>query len=236
MSESRFEYIEKGKKTLQFKIARGVAKLLYHRAKFRYLGKEFNDGPFLFIVNHCASHTPTRIENYFPRDFYMWGTHEMTEGIKAVRHYLVHTYYHQKLGLPMFFAQIVGTLFCPFANGFYRGMRLIPTYKDNRFLITIKNSIEAVKMGKPIVIYPEDSSKGYKDYIEVFFNGYLTLCHILYKNNIDLPIYVAHFHKQHKEFIIDEPILYSELMKKFDNDVDKASDSLRMRMNELRNL
>ena len=234
MSETYFDKIARCRKKVSFKLARLLVKILYHRPKMVFLGDEFNDGPFLFIVNHCGTKTPPKIECYFPRDFYMWGTYEMTLGLKSVHHYLVHTFYHQKKKWPLLFAAIVGTIFAPFANMFYQGMRIIPTYRDSRFMLAIKNSINVIKKGKAIIIYPEDSTYGYKDEIEDFFSGYLTFCRLALRRGFDLPIYVGYYNRKKNRMIVDKAILYSDLLKQYNND-NEISEALRKRMNELIN-
>lgn len=231
---NNFERIEKGRKKLSFKLARGLVKLLYPRPKYRFLGEGFGEGPFIFIANHSGSNTPTRVECYFPKDFYMWGTYETTVGFKSLHKYLIHTYYHQKKKVPLLFASIIGTIFAPFAYMFFQEMRIIPTYTDHRFITTIKASMNVIKDGKAIVIYPEDSSDGYKEKIEKFYNGFLAIGEIAKKRGYDLPIFVSYYHKKQREFIIDKPISYSALMEKYNNQ-DDASNYLRERMNELMN-
>ena len=234
MAETYFNKIVRCRKKFSFKLGRGIVKVLYHRPKMVFLGEEFNDGPFLFLVNHCGTKVPPKIECYFPRDCYMWGTYEMTLGVKSIQHYLVHTFYHQKKKWPLVFATIVGTIFAPFANMFYQGMRVIPTYRDSRFVLSIKNSINAIKDGKPIVIYPEDSTSGYKDKIERFFNGYLTFCKLALRVGYDLPIYVGYYNRKKNCIFIDKAILYTDLLKQY-NDDNEISEALRMRMNSLIN-
>ena len=159
----------------------------------------------------------------------------MTFGLKGVHHYLVHTFYHQKKKWPIVIAAIVVTILAPFAQMFYQGMRIIPTYRDSRFTSSIKNSIKVINEGKVIVIYPEDSTDGYKDQIEKFFNGYLTLCELSRRKGIDLPIYVGYYNRKKNKMIVDEKMMYSDLLKKYDNDQDKISEELRLRMNALIN-
>ena len=118
------EDLNKRRKKFSFKFAKGLVRILYCRPKFVYLGEQFDEKPFVFIVNHVGSSVPTRVELYFPHDFYMWGTYEMTINLKGVQKYLIHTYYHQKKKVPLFFAAIIGTIFAPFARMFYKGMHL----------------------------------------------------------------------------------------------------------------
>ena len=227
--------IEKGRESFYFKFCRVITKILWPRPKFKYIEADgLIDKPFIMIVNHVGSKVPTRIENYFPIPVYMWGTHEMTEGIKAVRHYLVYTYYHQKKHMPLFWAKIIGTIFSPFPNGFYHGMRLIPTYTDSRLLKTFKETEKVMADGYPLVVYPEDSSDGYKDQIEKVFNGFLLYCQIQYRKGIDLPIYVSYFQNKKRRFVINKPHYYSELVKQYENH-DQIADALRLEMNSLQN-
>ena len=209
-------------------------KILYPKPKVLFLGEEFNEGPFLFLINHCGTKTPPKIECYFPRDFYMWGTYEMTLGLKKVHKYLTYTFYYKKKKWPRVIAYIVGTIFSPFAYMFYQGMRIIPTYQDSRFMGTIKNTFKVINEGKAVVIYPEDSNEGYKDQIEKFFNGYLTLCELAKRKGIDLPIYVAYYNRKKNKIVIEKPILYSTLINEY-NDHDKISEVLRTKMNNLIN-
>ncbi len=227
--------IEKGRKSFYFKFCRILTKILWPRPKFKFVDPNgLIDKPFIMIVNHVGSKVPTRIENYFPVPVYMWGTHEMTEGIKAVRHYLVHIYYHQKKHMPLFWARIIGTIFSPFPNGFYRGMRLIPTYTDSRLMKTFKETEEVMEKGYPLVVYPEDSSNGYKDQIEKVFNGFLLFCQMKYRKGVDIPIYVSYFQNKKKTFIINKPKYFSELFKEY-GDLDKIANTLREEMNSLKN-
>ena len=222
-----------GKKRFSFKVCQFITKILFPRPRFKYIDADgFIDQPFVFIVNHCGSKVPTRIENYFPVPMYMWGTYEMCEGLKAVRKYLIHTYYHQKKHVPLFFARIIGTLFAPFANGYYNGTRLIPTYRDGRLIQTFKETDRLMNEGNSLVVYPEDSSEGYKDQIEYLFNGFLTFCQMRLRKELDTPIYVSYFQKKKRCFVIDKPRYYSELLKEYD-DHDSIAKELRLRMNSL---
>ena len=106
---SNLDNLEKNRKKFSFKLASFINHILVHRPKVKFLGEEFPDEPIILLANHVGKKTPVKIELYYPRDFRMWGTHEMTEGFKAVHKYLTTTYYHQKKHLPKWLAYIVGT-------------------------------------------------------------------------------------------------------------------------------
>ena len=236
MSEKKvinnLDNLEKNRKKFSFKLASLINHILVHRPKIKYLGEEFPNEPILLLANHVGKKTPVKIELYYPRDFRMWGTHEMTEGFKAVYKYLTKTYYHQKKHLPQWFAYIVGTIAAPFANMFYRGMRLIATYTDYRFIGTIKRSIKEFEEGKDIVIYPEDSSNGYKEKLEYLHPGFVSFCEMLYQKGKDVPIFVTYLNKRKNLFVVSEKMYYSELKEKYGS-FEEIAEQMRLLLNSL---
>lgn len=227
--------LEKNRKSFSFKAARFLNRIFFSKPKYRFLKEEFPDEPIMFLSNHVGKKVPTRVELYYPRDFRMWGAHEMGEGLKAVHKYLRITFYHEKKHFPMWFSNIIGTLFAPFANAFYKGMRIIPTYQDYRFMSTIKWTTREYNAGRDIVIYPEDSSQGYKEELTKLYSGFAYFLEIMYRKGKDIPIYVAYYQKKTHTFVIDRKVMYSELKEKY-NDYDSIAEAIRVRMNELKNL
>lgn len=232
---TNLDNLERNRKRLSFKFSYFVNWVMNRKPKVKFLGDKFPDEPILFLANHVGKKVPVKIELYYPRDFRMWGTHEMTEGFKAVHKYLRVTYYHNKQHLPKWFACVVASLAAPFANMFYKGMRLIPTYPDYRFLSTTKISLKAVAEGKDIVIYPEDSSTGYKDNLEYFFSGFVSLLETLYRRGTDMPVFVSYFIKKKNTFVIAEPIRYSKIKELYGSDFNTIAQELRKIMNDLPN-
>ena len=234
--KSNLDSLERNKKRLSFKLAKFINWVMNRKPHIKFLGEEFpKDQPVLFLANHVGKKVPVKIELYWERDFRMWGTHEMTEGFKAVHKYLRTTYYHEKHHLPKWFACVVASIAAPFANMFYKGMRLIPTYPDYRFLTTTKLTMSAYKEGKDIVIYPEDSSTGYKDKLEYFFSGFVSFLETMYRRGIDVPVYVSYFIRKKNTFVIADKMMYSEIKAKYGSDFDTIAKELRELMNSLAN-
>ena len=224
--------LEKNRKRLSFKIAKVINRILVRKPHVKFLGEEFPNEPILLLANHVGKKTPVKIELYYPRPLRMWSTHEMTEGFKATHKYLTTTYYHQKKHLPKWFAYIVGTLASPFANMFYLGMRLIPTYTDYRFFGTIKRSIKAIEEGQDVIIYPEDSSNGYKEQLTYLHPGFVSFLEMLYQKGIDLPVYATYLNKRKNLFIVSDKMMYSSLKKEY-GDFDHIAEAMRILINSL---
>ena len=231
---THFDNIERNRKRFPFKFAWFINRIIIRKPKVKFLGnKEFPNEPIFILANHVGKKAPVKIEQHYPRDFMMWGTYEMTEGFKAVHRYLRTTYYHDKKHLTKWFAWFVATLAAPFANMFYVGMRIIPTYPDARLMITMRLTMKVYESGKDIVIYPEDSTNGYDDEIKKFFPGFVKILDMLYGKGHDVPIYVTYYNRKDNTFYINEQIKYSELKNKYSSD-EQIADAMCLLMNSLK--
>lgn len=222
----------KKKRKLWFKCLKGIMRMRYKRPAFVYLdGQPFGNG-CLILSNHEGTDAPMSLEIYNPSPTRMWGAHEMNSGLRKMYSYQTKVYYHEKKHWNLHAARAFCLIASPLTNMFYRGLNLISTYQDARLKTTIKESIEAIKNGENIVIYPEDSSKGYLEKLEGFHAGYLLLAEKCLKEGIDLPIYLTYFKKKDKVYVIDKPVFYSALKENYSTK-EEISKFLLKRINEL---
>ena len=184
----------------------------YKRPEFVYLGEPFGNGAII-LSNHEGTDAPLSLELYCDKPIRMWGASEMNSGLISMYRYQTRVYYHQRKHWNLHLARLFCLLASPLTNLFYKGLNLISTYRDVRFRRTLAESIEAIGNGENIVIFPEDASKGYLPELEGFFPGFVMLAEVLYKKGVDVPIYVAYFRKKDFKYIVDAPVLYSELAK-----------------------
>jgi 1-acyl-sn-glycerol-3-phosphate acyltransferase len=161
-----------------------------------------------------------------------WGAHEMNSGLVKMYKYQTRVYYHEKKHWNLHLARLFCLIASPLTNLFYAGLDLISTYKDTRFKKTINESLEAVKNGQSIVVFPEDSKNGYLAELEGFYAGFVLFAEACKRQGIDIPIYVSYFKKEEKIYVIDKPVLYSELVAEY-GDKKQIADKLRLRCNEL---
>lgn len=192
------------------KVIRGLG--IYKKPDYVFLGQGFKKNS-LILSNHVGSSGPLTLELFMEQPIRFWGTYEMNSGLISVYKYLSNIYYPQKKGWNKVLAKIFCLIAAPVANLFYKGLNLISTYKDARFVKTVHDSLEAIKRGESIVIFPEDSSKGYFEELTEFYAGFAMFAGVCYKRGIDLPIYVTYLNKETGKFLIDEPIYYSQLSK-----------------------
>lgn len=200
----------KSKRKWWFRCLKKLMRGRYKQPTFVYLGEEFSGGSII-LSNHEGTDGPMSLEMYCNKPIRMWGAHEMNSGLRKMYKYQTRVYYHEKKHWNLHLARLFCLVASPLTNLFYKGLNLISTYKDERFVKTIKESINAIKDGNNIVIYPEISDKGYLDELEGFHAGFVALAEICKRRGIDVPIYVSYFRKKDRVFIVDKPVLYSSL-------------------------
>lgn len=184
----------------------------YKRPEFIYLGERIKTGGIV-VSNHEGTDAPLSLELYLDAPIRMWGASEMNSGLIPMYKYQTRVYYHEKKHWNLFLARLFCLLASPLTNLFYKGLNLISTYRDARFRRTLKESLAALQQGENIVVFPEDSAKGYLPELEGFFPGFVMLAEVCFRKGMDVPIYVTYFKKKELRYIIDAPVYYSELAK-----------------------
>ena len=203
----------------------------YKEPKFIYLGEKF-DKSSIILSNHEGTDAPMSWELYCDKPIRMWGASEMNSGVVQMYKYQTKVYYHEKKHWNLFLARVFCLLASPLTNLFYKGLNLISTYRDGRFLKTLRESIAALKEGDNIIIYPEDSTNGYLAELEGFHQGFVALAELCHKKGMDTPIFVTYFRKSDLTYIIDKPVYYKDLAANGATKADIAKKLLD-RCNEL---
>ena len=118
---------------------RGLKKfmrLFIKPSKFVYLGGPIQDGSIV-LSNHVGTTAPLAFELYGNLPFRFWGASEMNSGLIALYKYQTRVYYHEKKHWNLHLARLFCLLASPLTNMFYKGLRLISTYRDARFRKTL---------------------------------------------------------------------------------------------------
>lgn len=219
------------KRKAWFKFIKKIIRLFYKKPKFIYLGEKPTNGS-LILTNHEGAYVPLNLEIFAQFPIRFWGTYEMNSGLKSTYKYLSEVFYPQKKHWNKILAKIFCLIAAPLSNLFYKGLRLISTYPDRRLKSTINKSIEVIKEGDNIVIFPEDSSKGYFKELTNFFAGFALLGETLLKKGIDVDVFVCYFNRDKKACLVDKPIKYSKLKQQY-QDKKLIANALLSRCNEL---
>ena len=220
----------KKKRKLWYRVLKNIMKIRYKKPAFVYLGEEFDFGS-LILSNHEGTDAPMAMEIYNSHPTRIWGANEMNSGLVKMYKYQTRVYYHEKKHWNLHLARLFCLLASPLTNLFYKGLNLISTYKDARLLGTIKESIKTLKRGESVVIYPENSEKGYLEKLEGLHNGFILLGESCLRQKFDVKVYLTYYRKKDNVYIVDKPILYSELSK--DKDKSQIAKQVLDRINEI---
>lgn len=167
----------------------------------------------IYLSNHAGANGPMTYEMVFPVTVTPWGAHEMCEGIKSRWNYLYHVFYRQKLHWEKFKAFVVATLFCPISLLLYKGVGLIPAHQDTRFFVSLKKSCQILDKDSAILIFPEDSSDGYKNPPKVLLNGFVALAKVYHKRKGEsVPVYSCYFGAKEHKLVISNPLDVIEML------------------------
>lgn len=185
----------------------------YKKPKFIYLGEKPSQGSII-LSNHVGTEAPMSLEMYADFPIRMWGTAEMNSGLIQLYKYQTRVYYHEKKHWNIHLARLFCLLASPLTHLFYKGLRLISTYKDARFKKTLHESVDVIKNKRAnIVIFPEKSDEGYLDELKGFHSGFVVLAKQCLKQQVDVPIYISYYKKKERIYVFDKPILFSEVLK-----------------------
>lgn len=204
----------KQKRKLWYRCIKGIMKCRYKKPRFIYLGEKPTNSSII-LSNHEGTDAPMSLEIYCDFPIRMWGTAEMNSGLKRMYAYQTKEYYHVRKHWNLFAARVFCLLASPLTNLFYKGLNLISTYKDSQFRKTLKESVDAIKAGDNVVIFPEHSEEGYLAELKGFYSGFVVFAQQCYKEGIDVPIYVSYFKLKEKTYIFDKPIKFSEIKAMF---------------------
>lgn len=231
MEKIELKLKQKQKRKGYFELMKKMMKSRYKQPKFVYIGEEITE-PTIILSNHEGTDAPMALEIYWQNPVRMWGAHEMNSGLIKMYKYQSKVYYHEKKHWNLFLARLFCLIASPLTNLFYSGLDLISTYRDGRFIKTIRETINSLKDGNNIVIFPEDSEEGYLKELKGFHAGFVLLCEQCLKEGIDVPICVTYFRKEENTYIFDKPIKYSQIKEQFKTR-DEISRQLCSRCNKL---
>ena len=195
-----------------FRFVKKIMRLFIKKSDFVYLGDKIEE-PTIILSNHVGTTAPLAWELYGKTHFRFWGAAEMNSGLIKLYKYQTRVYYHEKKHWNLFLARLFCLIASPLTYMFYKGINLISTYKDIRFKKTVAESIASLEDGKSIIIFPEISDKGYLDVLEGFHQGFTVLGSILLKKGKDYPITVAYYKKSEKLYVVDRPVMLSDIFK-----------------------
>lgn len=202
------------KKQPVWRRTRKILKLFFKKPEIISLSGELPTKA-MYVANHAAMFGPVMYNLYMPIPIAPWGAYPMTENYKSRYNYLRNVYFIQKRHKTKFAATILASFEAALSIYFYRGLRVIPSYNDNRFIKTIRLSMDVLNNDIGVMIFPEDSDEGYHEVLTSFHAGFVELAKYYgKKNDEDIPIYPVYYHAKKRKLIIGNPSKISDYTAK----------------------
>ena len=219
------------KRKLWFRFIKAVQRKFVKKPEMIYFGEGIPDGS-LILCNHAGATGPVVWEMYMD-NFRFWATHEITEGTVSIYRYLSQVFFLRKKHWNKVAAKIVSFIAAPFMCLYVTGWELIPSYSDMRLSRTIKTTMEVLKEGCNVVIFPENSSQGYYDELPSVHPGFCLAGEAALKNGIDVDLVLSYLKAADDRcLIIDSPVKFSKLKECYGTR-DAMADFVCSRINEL---
>ena len=197
----------KKKKSLFFKAVYLTAKLRV--GKYKFVGLEnIPDEPSLIISNHSQTYGPVVSQTRFPFTVYTWCTGEMLDK-KEIPDYAMKDFWANcskfKRGACLVFIKMIS----PMVAHVFNGLNAVGVYKDARIMVTFKHTVELLKQGEHVIIFPEKHSH-YNNVINDFQDKFIDVARLYYKSTGKavkfVPTYIA---PRLKTVVFGKPISYS---------------------------
>ncbi len=198
-----------------FRFVKKIMRLFAKKPRLINYGEKDIADKSIIISNHSGAAGPLQLELWLNHYFVPWGTHEMNGKFKERWNYLTKVYFTQKKHKSKFVAVLISIPAVFVLKWFYKGIELLSTYRDSRLKQTFSKSVERLDKSQSILIFPENSSTGYKDVLEEFYPGFVTLSKIYYhKRKEDLPVYPVYVYKAERVILVGQPQYIEPLVEK----------------------
>jgi len=137
--------------------------------------------PVIFVSNHIGSFGPLSLISTLPLKLYPWVAHEVTELRKVARRLQTEfTELELRLRPPLrvWLARLIGRI-CVFIM---RDIKAIPVYSSSRRIRdTLERSLELLRRGKNILVFPENKLQPINEVLGDFSTGFLTMARLYYE-------------------------------------------------------
>lgn len=215
-----------------WKVFKFIFKPIFLVKNVEFLGEKFPE-KCIILSNHNNKKGPMVYEFSLPTKHVTWGAYQMLGNYKSRFRYLRDVLYIQKNGLKKGKATFKAMIEAIFSIYTYRGMKVLPSYPDVRFMKTMQYSMECLDNGFNISLYPEDSNQGYFDEMTHFFSGFVMLSEQYYKKKgIDLPIFPAYYGRKKKKIVVGKPLYVQDFVKQ-GLSRDEIAEKFRLEVNQL---
>lgn len=162
--------------------------------RYRVLdGENLPDGPCVIVGNHSQMLGPIAGELHMPGKPYIWCAGEMMNW-DEVHDYAYRDFWSKKPRAFRWFYKLLSYLITPLAVCLFNNARTVPVYHDTRLITAYRRSIELLRQGRSVLIFPECYTE-HNNIVHGFQDKFIDLARFYYKKTGEtlsfVPVYLA---------------------------------------------
>lgn len=162
--------------------------------KYRIEGRDkLPEGACVIVGNHSHMYGPIAAELYTPGKHMTWCAGQMMQWEEAASYAYTDFWSDKPRGIRWFY-KLLSHLIVPLSVLIFNNAHTIPVYHDTRLIKTYRDSIDALRAGAKVVIFPE-SLQEHNQIVHAFQDKFVDLARFYYKKTGTalqfVPLYLA---------------------------------------------
>lgn len=166
------------------------------------------DEAVVLVGNHSKANGPVALQLYSPRESYTWCTSHMMS-VKEVPDYAFEDFWSKKPKYVLWIYRLLSYIIAPLAAFIMTNANTIAVYRDRRVIKTFTESVDKMKDGADVVVFPECYDE-HNNIVHEFQRGFVDLARMDYKKNGRstpfVPMYVC---PSLRKLVFGKPIYYN---------------------------
>ncbi len=192
--------------TVIFRLVRFLVWLFSPTMKVEGL-ENLPEGGAVIVGNHAQMYGPIAAELHFPGPRRIWCAGQMMH-LKEVPDYAFTDFWPYKPGYIRWFFRLLSYVIAPLSVCIFNCAFTIPVYHDSRVLTTFRSTVDYLRQGTRVVIFPEHDQPR-SNILYDFQDRFIDLGRLYYRKTgealIFVPMYVA---PRLKKMVLGKPVRF----------------------------
>jgi len=191
-----------------FRILQAVFSLVWH-CDLRGFRDPPGGAPRVFVSNHLGSYAPLALLASFPGRLYPWVDHQIVDW-KLCAQYLRDDFVERELHVPRPLSSALAWLISTPCVMLMRTIRAVPVHpRSMKGTLTWRRSLELLKRGERLAIFPEDPLVPYNADMNVFQDGFAGLARLIHQSGGEVLEFVpVAVHRRRRAILVGESVPY----------------------------
>lgn len=186
------------------------AVISFFTPKYTSMGREnIPECACVFVSNHARAIGPIVMCTRLNRDMRPW-VHADVCFKETFKNYAIADFWPRAKGIGKALAYIVAHLLKGPVPYIFSGMQAIPVYRDQRVIITFKKSVQTLREGLDIVLFPEKDGE-FSQYVNPIDSGFIDLG-AMFKKQEGLQFVPVYICPKLKTICFNEPVRYDSAL------------------------